>query len=150
MSAPSSTKGVELVGAPGIEPGLNGPKPLVLPLYYAPNWKFSLNKRYSTLRPKWSHYQSLCSYTCSELENLHLTENSVPGTKMVTSQVTRHSHYTMLRIGALRLHEDSRVGPKWSLLKSTHAATYAPETTIPLCGRIVVLSFCCYFIRPET
>lgn len=25
-----------LVGAPGIEPGLNGPKPLVLPLYYAP------------------------------------------------------------------------------------------------------------------
>ena len=24
------------VGEPGIEPGLNGPKPLVLPLYYSP------------------------------------------------------------------------------------------------------------------
>ena len=34
MSAPSSAKGVELVGALGIEPRLNGPKPLVLPLHH--------------------------------------------------------------------------------------------------------------------
>ena len=43
MSAPSSLKGVELVGALGIEPRLNGPKPLVLPLYYAPLEAFTSN-----------------------------------------------------------------------------------------------------------